>query len=48
VGDEFTGSLSRAADRHGVSMQRTAALKKGWDRAEWNQAEDYKGLSDDE
>jgi hypothetical protein len=48
VGDEFTGSLNRAADRHGVSMQRTAALKKGWDRAEWNQPEDYKALSDDE
>jgi hypothetical protein len=48
VGDEFTGSLNRAADRHGVSMQRTEALKKGWDRAEWNQPEDSKALTEDE
>jgi hypothetical protein len=48
VGDEFTGSLNHAADRHGVSMQRTEALKKAWERAEWNQPEDYKALSEDE
>jgi hypothetical protein len=29
-------------------MRRTAALKRGWDSAEWNQPEDYRSLSDDD
>jgi len=48
AGDEFTGGQTRAGSEHGVSMSRTGALKQGWDRAEWNQPEDYRALSDDE
>jgi hypothetical protein len=47
AGDEFTGQVGRPAS-HGESMQRTSALKKGWDQAEWNQPEDYESLSDGE
>ncbi len=47
AGDEFTGQVGRPAS-HGESMQRTDALKKGWDQAEWNQPEDYQGLSEDQ
>jgi hypothetical protein len=47
AGDEFTGQVGRPAS-HGESMQRTSALKKGWDQAEWNQPEDYQPLSDGE
>jgi predicted metalloprotease len=45
AGDEFTGQVGRPAS-HGESMQRTDALKKGWDQAEWNQPEDYQPLSE--
>ena len=44
-GDEFSGG-SRGDAGHGDSTRRTAALKKGWDQAEWNQPEDYQPLSD--
>ena len=48
AGDEFSGGQTQAASRHGDSMRRTAALKRGWDSAEWNQPEDYRSLSDDD
>ena len=48
AGDEFSGGQARAGSEHGVSMSRTDALKKGWDRAEWNQPEDYRALSEDD
>jgi hypothetical protein len=44
-GDEFSGG-SRPGSAHGESMRRTAALKRGWDQAEWNQPEGYQALSD--
>jgi len=45
TGDEFTGQTGRPGS-HGDSMRRTAALRKGWDRAEWNQPEDSQSLSE--
>lgn len=45
TGDEFTGQTGRPAS-HGDSMRRTAALRTGWDRAQWNQSEDYQSLSE--
>jgi hypothetical protein len=39
VGDEFWSSKSHT---HGYSGQRTAALKRGYELAEWGQAEDTK------
>ena len=45
AGDEF-GGQARAANSHGVSMSRTAALKNGWDLAEWNQPEDSHSLTE--
>src|SRR5260370_19055363 len=41
AGDEFSGSQNQPATRHGDSMRRTAALKRGWDSAQGNQPEDY-------
>jgi hypothetical protein len=48
AGDEFTGTQTQSASSHGVSMRRTAALKNGWDLAEWNQPEDSQPLSESE
>jgi hypothetical protein len=42
AGDEFSGTASS----HGDSMRGTAALKNGWDLAEWNQPEDSLTLSE--
>lgn len=47
AGDEFSGAQATSANAHGVSVRRTAALRKGWDLAEWNQPEDYRPLSED-
>ncbi len=47
AGDEFSGGGNRGTAGHGNSMRRTAALKKGWDQAEWNQPEDYQALGDE-
>jgi hypothetical protein len=44
AGDEFTGAIGRPSS-HGDSMRRTAALRTGWEHAEWNQPEDYQSLS---
>jgi hypothetical protein len=48
AGDEFNGGQTRTGNEHGVSMSRTEALKKGWERAQWNQPEDYQALLEDE
>ncbi len=48
AGDEFTGAMTRPSSRHGESMRRTNALRKGWELGEWNQPEDYHSLSDDD
>ena len=48
AGDEFSGARPQAATSHGDSMSRTAALKKGWELAEWNQPEDARSLSEGE
>jgi hypothetical protein len=46
AGDEFSGARPQAASSHGDSGRRTAALKNGWDLAEWNQPEDARSLSE--
>lgn len=48
AGDEFNGGQTAAGTEHGVSTRRTAALRKGWDLAQWNQPEDYHSLSEDD
>ena len=48
AGDEFSGARPQATTSHGDSMRRTAALRKGWDLAEWNQPEDARTLSEGE
>ncbi len=48
AGDEFSGGQATSANAHGVSMRRTAALRKGWELAQWNQPEKDRALSEDD
>ena len=40
TGDEFG-----AGAKHGISEQRVAAFKEGWNEAEWNRAENAKSVT---